>query len=187
MHVIWTGERTRLRPFASADEALDTAQQAHGVTCPFWGPHWHTQLAIKRRFETNGLLSIDQSCVFAIERLDAGELIGYEMAALWLPQQLIAMVATNIFKAHQRRGFGVEAKHLILCFLFENFPIETAYAVTTAEHARARRGLDLSGMLFSGASRGEHYKQGRYWSTVRYAISREQWEKLPIRDVVKRG
>jgi len=116
-----------------------------------------------------------------------GEMIGLEGTVFLRGTGLAVDVGTFIFAEHRGRGFGCEAKLLAQCFLFESFPLERVDAYTLASHARARRGLELCGMRYEGRRRRCYFSQGRYVDLVYYVIFREQWERLPVREYVRRG
>jgi len=187
MHTIWTGERVRLRPFKDEKEWAELYYDLHGVPNAFWGAWWSCRQERTKAFKPAGKLQPGKYSLFAIERLDTGEMIGYEEHGAPRPGEIMGWVGTFIKPAHWHRGFGIEAKQLCYCYLFESYPIVRVDSGTLAHHTRARNGLAKSGMHFEGRIRSYHYTQGRYYDMVCYAIFREQWEQLPIRQVVQRG
>jgi RimJ/RimL family protein N-acetyltransferase len=187
MHTVWTGERVKLRPFKDEKEWCDLAQELEMVPNEFWGAWWSPRPELKKDFEPAGLLDVEKASMFAIERLDTGELVGYEEHGAPKPGSIEAWVGTVILRAHWHHGFGVEAKQLCYCYLFEHYPVERVWAATLSNHKRAARGLHLSGMRYQGRFRGFHFTDGKYHDLVCYALYREEWEKLPIRLIVKRG
>ena len=187
MHTVYTGELVRLRPFANADEwhrliALDCqVPNAH------WGP-WHCPRseAIKE-FEEHGLVAPDKYSALAIESLETGEVVGLEERGGVNPGRTSTWLGTFVRKEHRRRGYGVEAKRLMLCSLFENYPLATVIADTTATHKDAQRSLELCGMRYIGARRRAHCFHGKYVDVVLYQILRREWEADDYRHGVKRG
>jgi len=186
MITTWTGERVRLRPFASADERCDQLAQIRIKPNQFWGAWWTARQKANKDFEDCGLLSTDKYGCFAVERLDTGELVGFEEHG-FLDGGITAWFGTFLKPEHWHRGFGIEAKLLAFCYLFENFPLESIDSGTLDNHVRARRGMLQSGMHFEGRVRRYHYLDGEYHNLVFYRIFREEWEQLPIRRIVKRG
>jgi len=188
MYTIWTGERVRLRPFADEHEWLEMQEEMHREPNDFWGAWWHPRAKLKKEFEETGMLEAGKECVFAIERLDTGEAVGFEECGpCYGPSAISGWVGTFIKREQWSRGFGFEAKLLAMCFMFENFPYVRVGADTVANHKRAARGLQLCGMTFEGRTHGVHYTDGKYHDIVCYRILREEWEQLPIRQIVKRG
>ncbi|GEM_PF-594102 len=187
MHVVYTGERVRLRPFRDAAEWLELRATIDAVPNDYWGSLFHPQARHAAQFERNGLLDEAGLGAFAIERLDTGQLVGYERHRTPRPGAIAASVGTLILEEHWHRGFGIEAKQLCFCHLFENYAIERAEASTFSNHLRARRGMELSGMQPEGRLRSWLRVSGVYQDLLMYRILREQWEQLPIRQVVRRG
>jgi RimJ/RimL family protein N-acetyltransferase len=98
-----------------------------------------------------------------------------------------AWIGTFISPQHRGRRFGVEAKQLVYCYLFESFPLERIYADTVENHIGAAKGLMLSGMKYEGRHRKVVRQGGLWFDTVNYAIHREEWEAQDFRHLVKRG
>ena len=188
MHTIWTGERVRLRPFTDEHEWVAMQEELHVEPNEFWGAWWHPRGKLKKDFEETGMLNPSKFSAFAIERLDTGEAMGFEeFGPNTGDNSLGAWLGTFIKRPHWHQGFGLEAKQLVLCYLFENHPYERVGSDTLANHKRAARGLFECGMHFEGRIRGAHFMDGQYHDIVCYTIYREEWEKLPIRQTVKRG
>ena len=133
------------------------------------------------------MLATDKYSQFAIERLDTGEVVGAEEYGAIKPDSISIWLGTEILRPHWSNGFGIEAKQLVLCYLFENFPLETVTADTCSPHVRAQRGLEACGMRYVGKYRGTHIKGGRYEDVYNYQIFREQWEQLDYKHKVVRG
>jgi len=187
MHTIYTGERTRIRPFRDADEWHYTVSLDCGVPNEHWGP-WHCPRAhALKEFEETGLVAPDKYSAMAIERVDTGELVGLEEHGAMHPGKTSTWIGTFVMKEHRKQGFGAEAKQLMLCYLFENFPLSTVIADTTATHRDAKRGLELCGMHFIGARRKAHCYHGKYVDVVLYQIMRADWEAGEYRSKVQRG
>jgi RimJ/RimL family protein N-acetyltransferase len=187
MQVIYSGERVRLRPFKDAKEFSELHMELHRVPNIVWGCWWHPAAGLNKDFEDAGKIAVDKESAFAIERLDTGELGGYEEWGGPRPGRPKGWVGTFIRPAHWHRGFGIEAKQLCYCFLFENLPVDRVDSATLSNHKRAAHGLHASGMHFEGRLKGMYFSEGKYRDLVCYAIFREEWEQLPIRQVVKRG
>jgi RimJ/RimL family protein N-acetyltransferase len=185
MHVIYTGERVRLRPFRDWDEYLELLRENYDEPAQFW-PAKRCPVERKRKWftETGGL--DERRGEFAIERLDSGRLIGNLSHSTYRPA-LCANIGTLIRVEHRYRGYGVESKQLMMCYLFENFPMLRVEATTLVHHRRARRGVELAGMSLESVSGRRRWSRGKLAGWLTYRIFREQWEQLPIRQVVRRG
>ena len=187
MNVIYTGELVRLRPFHDMEEWLTIQREPEFSMSPFWGPfQWPVQQQ-RESYEQSGRLATDGGSSFAVERLDSGEIVGIEDYGAIRPGVLTTWLGTCLAGRHHGRGFGREAKLLVLCFLFENFPLQSVYADTTAEHLRAQLGLEAIGMRQVGSYAACHWRDGKLIDVPLYQIMREQWEQLPIRSLVRRG
>ncbi|MCB1186562.1 GNAT family N-acetyltransferase [bacterium] len=187
MHTVYEGQLVRLRPFRDADEMLQLVREEHAEPNAHWGPMHHSGHELRRQFDGNGMLSADGSLMMCIERLDTGEVAGYEeVGPLTLPR-LVAWVGTFIRPLHQKRGFGMEAKQLMFCLLFENLPLQCIMADTLSTHAPARRGLELSGMNYIGCRPAVHYRQGSYEAVVYYHLTRSDWAAMDYRHAVRRA
>jgi len=188
MQLIWEGKLVRLRPFRSADELYNLLEELTLEPDEFWGYGWWIRQRITAEFESNGRIGTTTTwSIFAVDRIDTGELVGYEVVWLPAPQQIDCEVGTVILQRHWSNGFGREAKLLAMCFLFENYPLERVSATTMDKHLRARAGLEACGMQLDGTWRGAAFSMGKRAGIVRYGIFREQWEKLPVRRSLKRG
>ncbi|MCB1216728.1 GNAT family N-acetyltransferase [bacterium] len=187
MHQIYEGQLVRLRPFHSEDEVLRIFSEENRTPNAHWGPYHETVPAVRRDFADNGMISENGRRMYCIERLDSGEAVGYEeVGPLTLPR-LTAWIGTFIRPEHQRRGFGMEAKQLLISMLFENHPLQTVMADTVWTHERARRGLELCGMRCLGIRPCCHYRQGGWVSVIYFQISRSEWEAMDYRHRVRRS
>jgi len=189
MHVEYTGERVKLRPFADAKELAALIAELTLQPHEFWPYNWWPQGEIAKAFKDQGMIGGEgaQPCgFFAIERLDTRELIGFEIAVIPKAEVIHAEIATVILERHWSNGFGREAKNLAMCFLFENFPLRRIDGVTIGTHIRAQAGMVAVGMTCEGEI-GHAFSMGHYHPAVHFEITREEWEELPIRQTVKRG
>jgi RimJ/RimL family protein N-acetyltransferase len=188
MHAIYTGERTRLRPIRDKQEALALQEQVYWQSNTYWGPGWWPREKAVKGFEENGGLGgAAGENTFVIERLDTGEAVGTEDCGLWGAGSINGWFGTHLAPQHRALGFGREAKLLMLCYLFENFPVNHVGSDTVADHWPARRGMEACGMTLEGRRVAALKRDGLFYDVVWYGILRRDWEQLPIRDVVKRG
>jgi len=174
MQNIYTGQLVRLRPFASVDEGLELVRALHLGLIPGWGEQWTPFGEIRGEWDENGWMG--DEVTFAVERLDTGELVGYEGATPPRQPMLTGWVSTYILEPHRGRGFGVEAKRLAMRFLFGHYPLNNVAAITLATHTRALRGLQLCGMREEGRILGCTVSEGRWDDKVFFTITRGEWE-----------
>jgi RimJ/RimL family protein N-acetyltransferase len=151
----------------------------------FWG---YKRCPLEReheRFNNTGALDVRYG-EFALELWESGTAIGgvnYVMDSL----TATANIGTYIKAEQRRRGYGVEGKQLLMCWLFDNWPLLRCEAVTLTHHWRARRGVELAGMSLESVSKRRRWSRGKLAGWLTYRIFREEWERLPIRQIVKRG
>jgi len=185
MHAIYTGSRIKLRPWRDREEYGRAVTETTLEPNPWWGPDWYP--GSKEYFDGAGMLHAKGHSSFALDMVDGGDWIGFEDCGGLSVAGLAAWVGTYILRHHQGQGYGTEAKQLMMCYLFENYPIQVVWADTVKTHRPARTSLERCGMRYFGCRRGAIVSNGKYTDQVFYRIFREQWEQLPIRQVVKRG
>ncbi len=186
MYTTYTGERVRIRPYASKEEGFELVRQLHLNLIPGWGPLWFPLGHIAEGWDESGWMD-GEALGFAIEDLASGQAAGYVDLNPPGAQRLDAIVSTFILPPFRRQGYGIEAKRLALYCLFENFTAQRATAVTLSNHSAARRGLELCGFTHEGSLRGSFFSEGRHEDKVFYTISREEWAGMEYRHHVRRG
>ena len=187
MYTIYTGERVRLRPYKDYEEFRACVDTSMRQPNDHWGPWYWPAGERKKEFEPHGMLEPTKYSQFAVERLDSGAVIGHEEHGAMEPGRLDCWLGTEIHREHWSNGFGLEAKQLMLCYLFENYPLETVRADTCSHHTRAWRGLEACGMRHIGALKGCHYADGVRLDIPQFQIFREEWLELGYWRKVKRG
>ena len=187
MYNVYEGKLVRLRPFVSIDEFRALSLEQGIELNAHWGSWFWPLDQVKEDWKGSGLLGTGDYSSMAVERLDTGEMIGHEEYGLDFPHNPTGWIGTYIMRRHQGQRFGVEAKQLMMCFLFENFPLLRLYSDTVETHLGAARGLKLCGMHYEGRHSKRVIQGGRYVDTVIYGMSRAQWEAMPYRSQVKRS
>lgn len=187
MYNVYEGKLVRLRPFVSLGEAKAMMLEQGIELNPHWGSWFWPLDEINDEWKSSGLVGTGDYCNMAVERIDTGELIGYEEYGIDLPHNPTGWLGTYIMRQHQGQRFGVEAKQLMMCFLFENFPLLRLYSDTVETHLGAARGLKLCGFHYEGRHSKRVIQGGRYVDTVIYGLSRAQWEAMPYRGKVRRS
>lgn len=186
MYTWYAGSLTRIRPFAGLAEFEAVDLEDYSVPDPFRGPRWWSAQERRREFEEHGMLKPGEYALFAVLAQETGEVAGI-VACSYKPGTLVMGLGTYIRAAHRHRGYGREAKQLMLCFLFENHPIQAVQASTMEHHLRARAGLEACGLKYYGRLRGIEQEHGRFYDEVQYVIFRQEWEAMDYRQKVKRG
>lgn len=184
MHTTYTGQLVRVRPFESEEEFCALWEEYALTPNAHRGIHWDHAVGAPAVWR---LLADEETvCRFAVERLDTGELTGMILCGLgrW---QLSGFTGTGLLERHWHRGFGREAKLLVSCHLFENFPIECLWSDTVATHTRAIAGIEAIGYKFAGMHPCAFLSHGVYEGQVWYQLMRSDWEQMDYRHKVKRG
>lgn len=181
MNMTTTGRLVRLRPFASAAEYAELNQRLWLQRDEWWGYGWLAGSALEANWHRFGML--DESHYFsflAIEVLDSGELVGYEVLQLPGPGQLGSEIGTVIIEEYWRRGYGREAKLLAMELLFANYPLELVYAGTLDNHPVAIAGMLACGMRELGRTGPRCFSRGHWVGQVYCGITREEWRKRVV-------
>jgi RimJ/RimL family protein N-acetyltransferase len=186
MYNIYSGKTVRLRPWVSLDEYKALALEQGLELNPHWGSWFWPLDHFNKDWPGTGALGTGDYNSLAVERLDTGEVIGHEEYGLDLPGQPTGWVGTYIMSRHQGRRFGVEAKQLMFCLLFENFPLLKLYSDTVETHLGAARGLKLAGMRYEGRLSKWVVRGGSFVDSVLYGLRRAEWEAMPYRHQVRR-
>jgi RimJ/RimL family protein N-acetyltransferase len=187
MHTVYTGERVKLRPFRSLEEFDSVIAEDYASPDPFRGPRWYAESARSQQFSLRGVLGSEGYSNYAIEELEGSTTIGTEGHSAIPSGQIWANIGTYLLPGWRGMGLGIEAKALLLCLLFENYPLEVVQASTLEHHQRARQSLEACGMELLGQLHGIERADGVVYDEVQYRIFREEWELLPIRNTVIRG
>lgn len=188
MHTIYTGRKVRLRPAKDKEELVRVHLAVDRLPSQHWGPHWHPPQGNTTKFEEHGGMPGGKGeNIFLIERIDTGEAIGLEFCGLVSDASLGGWFGTDIAPEHRGQGFGKEAKLLMLCHLFENYPVWHVGSDTVADHWWARKGMEACGMTLEGRLTARLLREGQFYDVVWYGICRPEWEKLEVRQYVKRG
>jgi RimJ/RimL family protein N-acetyltransferase len=187
MQVTYTGEKVRIRPFRDFAEIDSVHVQDYAIPDPFRGPRWWPVSAREAEFDKHGMLDHERYSMSAIERLDTGAVVGISGCSPYRSGLLSMNIGTFVMRAHRARGFGIEAKQLLLCRLFESYPLTAVRASTMEHHAAACRSLEASGLRCYGRLRAIEWTDGQCHDELEYEIFREEWEQLPIRQIVRRG
>lgn len=172
------GRLVRLRPFADAGEYRDLNHRLWLQHDDWWGYDWVGLSALERDYSRFGML--DESHYFsflAIEAVEGGELLGYEVLQIPQSGMLGCEIGTVLLERHWRRGYGLEAKQLAMKLLFDNYPVELVYAGTLANHPAAIGGMLKCGMRELGRTGPRWYSRGRWVGQVFCGITRSEWKE----------
>ena len=184
MYTTYTGPQVRIRPFRDLAEWDSLACIGIDEPGEHWGPWFESVQQNRPLFNDYSGMNEQKEYCMAIEEISTGRLVGEENIH---PHRLGAWLGTHVLEGHRRRGYGVEAKLLAACLLFDNFPLENIFAVTLAGHSRAIRGLQLCGMQPLGCEATSYFSAGRYANRVYFNMSRTAWLAMDYRHRVHRS
>jgi RimJ/RimL family protein N-acetyltransferase len=115
----------------------------------------------------------------AVEDKISGEMLG-DVAFYLKKGEPQAYIGYTIARPHWRKGYGLEATHCLLVYLFGELDLHRVIAVTDVENIASSRMLERMGfrreahfienLIFKGAWASEYY----------YAMLKREWESLAI-------
>jgi RimJ/RimL family protein N-acetyltransferase len=151
-HAIIANERLYLRAL-TADDADRMAQCARQETETFFEPRWpRSQLLAADFHRSAGASEPPDNLRFAICLRQSGDLIGANgLIGLDLIDQT-AETESEIFLAeHRGRGFGTEAKHLLLSYAFDRLGLHSVRSYVWNRNPRSAAALRKQGYREAGA------------------------------------
>jgi RimJ/RimL family protein N-acetyltransferase len=124
--------------------------------------------------------------LWALERLDTGELIGFTglHPAVDLPPSPAVEVGWRLASAHWGQGFAPEAARAALAVAFAGLGLDEVVSFTTTGNAPSRRVMRKLGLTHRPARDFDHPRTPG-WAGQRhvlYAIDRAQWAGRSARD-----
>jgi RimJ/RimL family protein N-acetyltransferase len=157
---VLVGDRLYLRMFTPEDGAL--MRDASLVETEFRHEPRFPRSALRSnvRFRQESEQEPVTGLTFAIVLRDTGELIGRnELDHLDLVHRS-AETGTELFRAeHRGKGYGTEAKHLLLRYAFDVLHLHMVWAIVWEENPRSRAALQKQGYRLAGCTpwRGTHH------------------------------
>jgi ribosomal-protein-alanine N-acetyltransferase len=73
------------------------------------------------------------------------------------------------------KGYATEAAQIMLDFGFSHLNLQRVSAWCVAENVGSARVLEKLGMRLKNRTQENHYFKGKWWDTLTYAISQEEW------------
>lgn len=83
-------------------------------------------------------------------------------------------------KEYWGRGYGTEAKMLLLNYAFNNLNLRKICSSVLAFNGRSAKALQKCGYKKEGFRKDQYFHDGTYWDEVLFAVFREDW--LPLWD-----
>lgn len=176
--VYYMGERIYFRPLELEDEPL----LRRWINDPrVWRYLYHrgpkNALAEREYIESLGKNPGDYT--FGIVVRDGDRLIGSTGLhnINWINQSaLFGLMIGDV--AYHSRGYGTEATKLALKFGFQELNLHRIALSVYSDNWRAIRVYQKAGFVHEGCLRQALYRNGRYMDEYRFAILREEWNRL---------
>ncbi|MCB1186565.1 GNAT family N-acetyltransferase [bacterium] len=178
-------DRTLLRPYQSEDEWHQLNDRHMRMFNEHWGPLHSAMQPRLDGFRNTGGMGGEVSTFVVVDK-STGTVVGTEVYSFDYAGRA-AYLGSWILEEHRGKGFGIEAKLLATCHLFDNQQLEWVLGITIGDHSRAIRGMQLSGMRHLGIRPCIQYSRGSYQSTTFFGFSRRQWQEMDWQEKVRRG
>ncbi len=89
-------------------------------------------------------------------------------------------------KDYWGKGYGSEAKMLLLEFAFHQLNLRKIYSEVIAYNKRSLEYSRKCGYIEEARLPSHYYRKGKYWDKVILAVYRKQWEKLWKKSKIKK-
>jgi RimJ/RimL family protein N-acetyltransferase len=83
--------------------------------------------------------------------------------------------ASLMLPGFRERGYGTEAKHLLLAYAFDRLQLHLITASTVASNERSQQALLRQGYRPAGRLHWTHTRNGRYLDTLLFDLTRDDW------------
>jgi RimJ/RimL family protein N-acetyltransferase len=113
---------------------------------------------------------------FAVTLKSNGQLIGNCGVRKNLPQASEGDIGYELNPKHWGKGYATEAAQAILHFGFSHLNLQRVSAWCIADNVGSVRVLEKLGMRRKGRVRDHHYFKARWWDTLSYSITYEEWQ-----------
>jgi RimJ/RimL family protein N-acetyltransferase len=180
----WTGPRLRLRAMRADDvdlwhaEEHDDHEAVHFLNYGTPLPKSRRDAeAFAERYAEFG--SRDERIMWSIET-HAGELVGGINLHSRDLKNGTFQTGTRIYRGHRQRGYGLEAKILVLRYAFFELRYQKYEVRCLATNDAMVRHMARLGATLEGRIRRHVYTQGDYVDELAYGLTREEFEaRLP--------
>lgn len=173
---IVTGGRLSLRAWAPGGAAL-LSDALHQETEFDHEPRWPASaLDIDRRFRGESEAELPGEIIFAIVLRENDELIGHNKLKHLDLVHRSAETATRLYRPeHRNRGYGTEAKHLLLRYAFEVLNLHMVWANAWEINPRSRAALLNQGYRLAGSIPWRQLHHGRPTGDWAFDLLASEW------------
>lgn len=171
------GERVYLRPFEERD-AVVMARLYHEEpdTVQFYGGRQPmSPLLFRQQFTGWHAATPPEHVHLAVCLRDDGTLIGW--VSLWSIDwtNRTGESASFMLPGYRERGYGSEAKHLLLEYAFDQLHLHVITGTVVDANERSRNALLRQGYQPAGRLHWTHTKGGHYGDTMLFDLTRADW------------
>lgn len=124
-------------------------------------------------------LSLNDRLIFAVETRDKRKYIGNVGLhhINWINHN--ARTVTIIGdKDEWGKGFGTEAKKLIIAYAFNNLNLHKLSSYVIEDNLRSRRINERCGFDVEGRLQQQIYRQGKYHNVIIFGLSKSHWKQM---------
>ncbi|MEY2640878.1 MAG: hypothetical protein RL150_271 [Candidatus Parcubacteria bacterium] len=173
-----TGFRVRLRLLTADDAVTLTTWMNDPETTQYITQYLPKTLEAEHAW-IELLYKNDKDIVFGIEHIEDDTLIGViGLHHIQYRHGTASTGATIGSKDHLGKGYGSEAKMLLLKYAFDTLNLRKIGARVYAFNGRSLRYQEKCGYRVEGVLKEQHFINGEYHDEVLLAVRREDW--LPI-------
>jgi RimJ/RimL family protein N-acetyltransferase len=174
-----TTERLVLRDFVESDWETVLAYQQDPLYLRYY--EWTSRTAEEVRAFMKRFLDQQKQVPrikfqFAVTLKSSGQLIGNCGIRRDSPEAREADMGYELDPNHWRKGYATEAAGAVLDFGFSSMDLQRVTAWCIADNVASARVLEKIGMKLEKRMRHHQYFKGRWWDTLWYAISYEDWQ-----------
>lgn len=175
---VLVSERVYLRPF-EVDDAMMLAEASHYETDTFMdrGRNLQSPLAVEHYIkELYASQPTDGEIQFAVCLTENDECIG--MIGLEFVDLINGVAETGSWfhdPEYRNKGYGTEAKHLILEYAFDRLHLERIISIVFEPNTRSAAALAKQGYKPAGRLKYTDLKDGRYQDLLTFDLLREDW------------
>lgn len=176
----WTGPRIRLREFRR-DDVDRWLEDEHGDPEAVHFLHYGTPLpktrrdaeAFAERFADFG--GRDERIMWSIET-HGGELVGGMNLHSMDPKNGTFQTGSRVYRAYRGRGYGLEAKVLVLRYAFHELRYQKYEVRCLATNDAMVRHMARLGATLEGRIRRHVHTQGAYVDELAFGLTREEFD-----------
>ena len=177
--MILTTDRLLLRDFVESDWKAVLAYQQDPLYLRY--NEWTSRTAEEVRQFTQMFLDHQKQLPrikfqFAVTLKSTGQLIGNCGVRRDSPETREGDIGYELDPKFWGSGFATEAARAVLHFGFSHMHLHRVSAWCIAENVASARVLEKVGMRLERRASDHQYFKGRWWDTLSYAISYEEWQ-----------